>query len=98
MSRNFYCSECGAQLVITRMAIPKRAVILDLVELHECGPKVDLEKKFSSNECLVYTPDVSTKTVQKLNELKPSRPFENARKSTAPLDIRDQLNKMISGE
>jgi hypothetical protein len=84
------------------MAIPKKGIILDLIEPHECGPKVDLEKKFSTNECLMYVPEVKKKSVQILNDLdKPSdlrsREFIKETKSIAPLNILDQIKSNLKG-
>ena len=85
------------------MAIPKKGVILDLVEPHECGPKVDLEKKFSSTECLMYVPEVRSKSVQISNDLMESiqdrRPKEHIKDSTssAPMNILDQISSRIKG-
>lgn len=39
MSKNYYCAACGRELVVFRKAIPKKAIVLDLVEPHECDPK-----------------------------------------------------------
>lgn len=39
MSKNYYCAACGKELVVFRKAIPKKAIVLDLVEPHECDPK-----------------------------------------------------------
>jgi len=71
MPKQFHCSECGSELVHTRMAIPKQALILDLIEPHECGPKVDLVNEFSRdlNEFVEYVEGDKKKSVQKSNDL-----------------------------
>jgi hypothetical protein len=76
--RKYYCSECGKELVITRMAIPRKGVILDLVEPHECGDKVDIKSLFDQpgKPDLIYQ---DKKTVQKsmpLEDPTPSNPLE----------------------
>jgi hypothetical protein len=86
------------------MAIPKKAVILDLIEPHECGPKVDLFKKFSNTEELIYVPVIGKKTVQISNELDKMladrRPKEHIKdvQSTAPVNILDTISSRLKGE
>jgi len=106
MSRKFYCSECGKELVITRMAIPKRAIIVDLVEPHECGESVDLEKELSKvpGECIEFVDKaLKQKTVQKLNELdsmiadRRSKAFIRDDSPSAPLNILDKIAGQLKG-
>lgn len=108
MSRKFYCSECGKELIITRMALPKKAIILDLVEPHECTESVDLENHFSGIDCPTYIPQVGkgSKTVQISNELdsllSDRRSKEHVKDTSpttlAPLNILDKISQQIKGE
>jgi len=36
MSKRYYCSVCGTELVHSRKAVPGRGIILDLIDPHEC--------------------------------------------------------------
>lgn len=107
MSRIFYCSECGSELVNTRMAVPKKGIILDLIESHECGEKVNLLELFSKGDDICYNPleTEPKKTVQNLNELFPHqgelkdlRSKDHTKETTAPLTILDQLRKDLKHE
>jgi hypothetical protein len=66
-----YCANCGTRLSISRKALPKYGVIVDIVEYHECPDKpVEFDLKpvdiptFNEKEG-------KNKFVQKLNELSP---------------------------
>ena len=39
MAKHYYCAACGRELNVFRKAIPKKAIVLDLVEPHECNPE-----------------------------------------------------------
>jgi hypothetical protein len=66
------------------MAIARKAIILDLVEPHECGPKVDLSSLFAqpSKPDTIYD---DQKRHQK------SMPLEDPVTAQGPLDL---LNKL----
>lgn len=36
MAKTFYCSKCGQELGYFRRAVPKKGIILDLIEPHDC--------------------------------------------------------------
>jgi hypothetical protein len=36
MARNFYCSYCGTELRLKRKALKNKAIIIDLIDPHEC--------------------------------------------------------------
>lgn len=108
MSRKFYCSECARELIITRMAIPKRAIIVDLVEPHECGDSIDLEKHFSKScgEVIEFIDEslAVDKSVQKSNELdalisdRRSKSFIRDDSPEAPLNILDKIAAQLKGQ
>ena len=39
MAKHYYCAACGKELKVFRKAIPKKGIVLDLVEPHECDPE-----------------------------------------------------------
>ncbi len=43
MAKHYYCAACGKELTVFRKAIPKKAIVLDLVEPHECKPEEIVE-------------------------------------------------------
>jgi len=52
MAREYYCSYCGTALVLRRKALKNRAIIVDLVDPHDCDERnltniTDSEKPIS---------------------------------------------------
>jgi hypothetical protein len=72
-----YCAACGIQLRIIRKAVPKLAIIVDVVEPHLCSQEVrsftDLPD-FCGVPKFLNEPD-SYKFVQSLNALGPRSPI-----------------------
>lgn len=48
MSKKYYCSICGIELVHSRKAIPGKGTILDLIDPHECEGHSIKSGKFDS--------------------------------------------------
>ena len=104
-----FCANCGTKLTVTRKAVPKLGIILDLVTPHEC-----LETPVDPTQVIVDAPitlDDRNKFVESLNGLKPSdlkkqftgvgtddlrdRRFEKAEtKSSAPSSVLDQIRQL----
>ena len=70
--KTVYCANCGQQLNIMRKALPKHAMIIDVVEYHVCkeGP-IEFDPKPIDIPTFKVTED-KNKFVQKLNELSPN--------------------------
>ena len=70
-----YCANCGKQLKITRKALPKLGIIVDLVNYHECSEEpIPFEIDPS---IIIEAPPVEGKDkfVKSLNDLK-GQPFK----------------------
>lgn len=72
MTKVVYCSKCGKRLLIYRKALPAYGTIIELIEPHKCGTKVE---DFDLSP-LPYHPNVdelskdeNNKFVRKLNNL-----------------------------
>jgi len=110
MARNFYCGNCGKQLTVSRKAIPRAGVILDIVHYHECSAEMQSLEIDLSHPVIAETSEGKDKFVKSLNGLKPTirpssmigtddlrdRRFEKDEiKSTAPQAIQDIIGGMM---
>ena len=91
-----YCENCGLQLKVTRKALPKLGIIVDLVSYHVCSEE-PIPFSLGSSEILEAAPiEGKTKFVKSLNELSPSKimsteTFEPRRSMmTGTDDLRDR--------
>lgn len=104
MSNLIYCARCGKALQIHRKAMPNFNRIIDIVEPHKCGTKVediDLGKPTPIPMPTDLNENKDYKFVQKLNDLKPSsvagtgdkRAKEHVKQetSTAPASLIDNM-------
>jgi len=67
-----YCANCGTRLNISRKALPKFGVIVDIVEYHEC-PDVPVEFDLKPVDIPTFVEKKGkNKFVQKLNDLSPA--------------------------
>ena len=67
MSKFVYCSHCGTKLPITRRAMPKYNIIVEIIPPHECSEEV-VPFDVKPNPAPTMSND---KFIQKLNELNP---------------------------
>ena len=76
MSRHYYCSECGTELILKRKALRNKQVVIDILDPHTCV-KIDEE----------YT-NIANIT----DDEKPSTPFERQVKQESNLRLSSVRN------
>jgi len=89
MAKAYYCANCGKRLNIALKAIPKHAMIVSLVEYHECSEEVQ-EFDPAPMDSPTYVPELDkdhNKFVQKLNDLRsePSTHVQSGGDSTVEM-------------
>ena len=106
MAKHYYCSVCGIELVYSRKAVPKKGLVLDLIQPHECegySVRSNVDEKPTVEDVLRDTKDVQ-KIVEKEVEgtgffrrnfnsnLSDKR--EEVRTSTAPRSLLENIHGM----
>lgn len=101
--KKVYCANCGKALSVYRRALPKYAIIVDVVDYHECSEEVE-ELDIELKEVKFQPKEGKDKFVQKLNELAKSLPEGSSDlepKLTQPNDslkILENIKKQLKGE
>lgn len=71
-----YCANCGKSLQLTRKALPKLGVIVDLVSVHECSETpIPFDLAAFSDVIKPIPIEGNNKFVESLNKLEPSKPM-----------------------
>lgn len=100
--KSFYCSHCYIKLTVTRKALQKFSLIIEVVEPHICLENaVSLDELFAPNPTPVY---IDKKTIQNLDELRlpgistedlhDRRGVEHIKDSSAPSSVLDMIKEM----
>ncbi len=71
MAKSFFCAKCGKELKVVLKALPSKAIVVNLVEPHECNPENITEP------VTIALPKVGETTEEKksLNEIFDSFPY-----------------------
>lgn len=104
MAKTYLCSYCGMELKWTRKSLPNRAIIVDLIDPHECDER-HVENITDAEVPTPGQPSVASDEESESDERTPGlldpikdRRSEKHVKSTAPHGVLDHVKHSSNGK